>query len=386
MKKEFYLTDADNERFEIKLSIENGEFSMSSQNGQGKFKPKTEAQKRLLNLWDKYHLNDMNAGTIKQTKLLNDKFVYDRTKDCRYTQEVEFLDCHTIDGKPLTVIEQKDILNQRRLQVVEASRIKDLNKSIEDLEFEVRQSRKDWVTKKVGKPLADHIINKLGHLSGIRRPDGKEEYIAVYVDQSRSRVLNLCMRIKELKIDFVQDDKPFLATALYDLHPETGSLYKYGTAWLKFALPDDIEDTVKEIIELIESETPQLSIVEQFVKDCHLTITKSKKGYEKYFPSDKDKRYVWNITIESPNGKYEFTFGNSIANGDSEPDDYSILACLDICYCDDIDEFMCEFGYSVPDTHTMDQMNAIWNSIQKQNEGIKLVFNEDQIEKLHEIN
>ena len=70
------FTDKDNQVFRIRIEFrdreDRTEFSVCSQSGQGQFKPKNEAQQRLLNLWNKYHLNGMSAGTEAQDEALKD--------------------------------------------------------------------------------------------------------------------------------------------------------------------------------------------------------------------------------------------------------------------------------------------------------------------------
>ena len=45
--------------------------------------------KEILNIWDKYHLNDMKAGTLKQEKVLNEW--KERPKGFSYGEDVEYL-------------------------------------------------------------------------------------------------------------------------------------------------------------------------------------------------------------------------------------------------------------------------------------------------------
>ena len=57
--------------------------SICSQYGQGKFIPKNDAQQRLLDMWDKWHLNDMKAGTPKQNALVDkiNPYSYEKARE-----------------------------------------------------------------------------------------------------------------------------------------------------------------------------------------------------------------------------------------------------------------------------------------------------------------
>jgi hypothetical protein len=61
---------------------------------------------QFLKIWDAWHLNDMNAGTPKQTALLKAKFYTEDRKypENDYTHACEFLDAHglLIDKHPVT--------------------------------------------------------------------------------------------------------------------------------------------------------------------------------------------------------------------------------------------------------------------------------------------
>lgn len=56
------------------------------------FKCQTPAQKKLVEFWKKYHLNDLKAGTKAQTELLveyrkTSANKYDYTEECKYLEE-----------------------------------------------------------------------------------------------------------------------------------------------------------------------------------------------------------------------------------------------------------------------------------------------------------
>ena len=100
LKENISFIDADNNlvncELEIKQTSKGMEFSMSgsydSSCGQifNSINPRTKTQKRLIELWNKYHLNGMNAGTIEQEKLLK------KCKSNDYDKQVEYLKKHKL--------------------------------------------------------------------------------------------------------------------------------------------------------------------------------------------------------------------------------------------------------------------------------------------------
>jgi hypothetical protein len=76
MKKELSFVDANKNRVTVEIRINNGKFSMSGDMGGScgqiydSIEPATSGQEDLLDLWKKYHLNDMKSGTPRQMELV----------------------------------------------------------------------------------------------------------------------------------------------------------------------------------------------------------------------------------------------------------------------------------------------------------------------------
>jgi hypothetical protein len=95
MERTVKLKDAEGNIFEIDITIEGGKFSMSGNWGGGcgqcldHIKPKNKEQKKLVNLWHKWHLNDMNAGTEEQEAYIKEhlKSNYDYDKACQLLKD-----------------------------------------------------------------------------------------------------------------------------------------------------------------------------------------------------------------------------------------------------------------------------------------------------------
>lgn len=89
--------DANKNYVKVKIEIKEGRFSMCGEMGCSSgqcnehIKPKNEAQKSLLSLWDKWHLNDMKAGTEKQEEALIEAHSKGKLKDYDYDKAVKYL-------------------------------------------------------------------------------------------------------------------------------------------------------------------------------------------------------------------------------------------------------------------------------------------------------
>jgi hypothetical protein len=90
-KRSIVFNDAENQKITIDISLKEGRFSMSGSCG-GSFgqmydsiKP-TTTQKKLIDIWKKYHLNDMNAGTPEQEEALKN-FKGDYPEKCEHLKK-----------------------------------------------------------------------------------------------------------------------------------------------------------------------------------------------------------------------------------------------------------------------------------------------------------
>lgn len=99
MEKKIKFVDAENNIINCEIELKDKEkdkpvFSMSgsydSSCGQifDNIKPRTKDQKHLIDLWRKYHLNDVNAGTIEQENILK------KCKSKDYEKQIDFLKKH----------------------------------------------------------------------------------------------------------------------------------------------------------------------------------------------------------------------------------------------------------------------------------------------------
>jgi hypothetical protein len=211
MKRSIIFKDADSNKvtFDATIKTDNnnnlvfsasGDYCSSSGQCFDDVKPKTDAQRELINLWREYHLNDMNAGTKRQTAIVKGKgYDYDQC-----LQSLCNIDRHT--GK-------ETFLNYKAI-------IKDIEKFKDEI-----TSIDNWY-KKASVSASDIETGK-------------------YYETKRAEYVTELFLIEE------QLNK----TLVYDVDPrDENKLYKYGSAWLVNELPEDFEDNLNELMDAIEAE------------------------------------------------------------------------------------------------------------------------------------
>jgi hypothetical protein len=105
---------------------------------------------------------------------------------------------------------------------------------------------------------------------------------------------------------------------------------------------------------------------------------------DKYFHDDKEARNIYTFTISRGKRKYKGTFGDSIYNTKEGivPSEYDILACLTKYEPEEtIKDFMSAYGYEDEKT-----AKKIYNEVKKEYQGMKMLFNDKELEILQEIN
>ena len=99
MKREIEFKDAEKNVVKVEVEMKDGNFSMHGDYGNGAgqivddIRPKNDAQEKLIELWNRWHLNDMKAGTPKQEEALK-KWREERKIHGKYTgydEECEYL-------------------------------------------------------------------------------------------------------------------------------------------------------------------------------------------------------------------------------------------------------------------------------------------------------
>lgn len=271
LKRTVSFTDKKNSLAVIELGIthRNGypEFTASGnyENGWGQvvdnIEPKNDEQQKLIDIWNTYHLNGMNAGTKKQTEVLS------KCESNDYTECTEFLSMHDINGNPLTAIDTKRIAEGTEKANTKLNAVKKLLEDVKGFKKEWNEAKKAGWTRSKFPTVIQQMQDKSGFGDFIYK-DAEEKFMPAdcrffkeYTHHIRQRIpakynRRLEAYVKQLeaeKAEQLETLKGFaLQSALYDLHPETNELYKYGCGWIKENLPSDLWETVETICESIE--------------------------------------------------------------------------------------------------------------------------------------
>lgn len=89
--------DKDNNLFTIEIEIKNGKLSMTGEHGgscgqcQDSINPLNKEQTRLKEIWNEWHLNDMNAGTPKQEEAIKKWRTKRKKENYDYKDTVKYL-------------------------------------------------------------------------------------------------------------------------------------------------------------------------------------------------------------------------------------------------------------------------------------------------------
>lgn len=211
--------------------------------------PRTEGQQKLIELWREYHLNDMCPGTKLQTEYLrSDKYKEDFDYLSNFFSSCNYND--VIDKTVKRKIEGREECN--RYYFYKSNLLKeDLDKEKRELYESNFHSMMKNIWLKEGKYTIRGIIRgKLEekgislNLTGLSPEEKKvyDTYMKLF-DLYTGRLKNTNMS------DFTYKQ---LLLEWNGLHPDRG--YRYGSAWLFKALPDDIEEKIEKLCTEIDQE------------------------------------------------------------------------------------------------------------------------------------
>lgn len=68
------------------------------------------------------------------------------------------------------------------------------------------------------------------------------------------------------------------------------------------------------------------------------------------------------------------------------PTRYDILACLGFNSCENLDEFIQEYGYEIKSVTDYKKAEEIFEALQRESTSLKMLYNDDELELLSEIN
>ena len=99
---------------------------------------------------------------------------------------------------------------------------------------------------------------------------------------------------------------------------------------------------------------------------------------DKHFEDDKDFRDIYKCTLKRGNREYIFNFGQSIAAGDTEPNLYDVLTCLQKYDVGTFEDFCGEFGYNRASEKT-------YKAVLKEFKALERLFTNEELEILQNI-
>lgn len=103
-------------------------------------------------------------------------------------------------------------------------------------------------------------------------------------------------------------------------------------------------------------------------------------GHMPYFNNDKEKRDVYEITLERKGKSYTFRFGQSLINTGTKPTAYDVLACLQKYDPETFEDFCIDFGYNTDSRKALE----IYLAVQDEYNNVIRLFG-DVMEDLEEI-
>lgn len=237
MKREIIFHDKKEDKVKIEIKLKENRFAMSGEHGGGcgqcqdSIQP-TPNQKKLIDIWNAYHLNDMNAGTIKQEKVLTDYKEKNNKDRLQYDEQILILDSTSPELKTLNSLQVQEINKERNEIKAKIIELKNDKAKIIEKKEEIKKQKSD------GWFIIKHLDIKYCFHSTAQ--------LTVFV---KKELTKRDKEIQELQNNF---KTVALKTMLYDKHPETGEPYNYGSAWLKRELPKDLWETVNKICKEIE--------------------------------------------------------------------------------------------------------------------------------------
>ena len=286
--------------------------------------PESEQAQAISEVWSKYHMNDVQAGTPKQMEAL--------------------------EGIKATIEKRQGIYDElaKKYKIIQGA----IREKIEKVNYHNPNNSRnakmfdslmnDIDVLKESSNIVRHITSKgifKGYKAGAVKVKINQDDVALIkrfhaVSRPQFDYDNICAELNELGLLF--DREHMIETETFDELTQstitTKKPYKYGSAWLKLEIPADI---IKEIESWQEVAAPdELTPIEQFIQN-HATLIESivnhVDGYSKSLyhrvksPWDGDNSVnKWCIQLEN-NGKSE-VFDYFTGEGIDTQDHHNILS------------------------------------------------------------
>ena len=123
---------------------------------------------------------------------------------------------------------------------------------------------------------------------------------------------------------------------------------------------------------------------EQFLKETETEFKVEFLENGLYFLDDTEPRDIYKITLKKGERVYNFKFGQSIndSDGKTKPLAYDILSCLQKSEVGSFKDFCGDFGYDEDSI----KAEKIYKAVVEEWKNVKILFSDEEIQKLQEIN
>lgn len=129
--------------------------------------------------------------------------------------------------------------------------------------------------------------------------------------------------------------------------------------------------------------------VEKFCKEYNINIDIDYLCKDYYFEGDREKRNIFNVTIERNGESFSFKYGDSIYNSMKarikKPSKYDVLSCLTFYDVGDFDDFINDYGYSFSTEKEYIKVKQIYFNVKNEYENVQKIFGNILIGGLIEI-
>jgi len=325
----------------------------------------------LIDIWQKYHLNDLQAMSKRQFELFkkhgNDELFLNMCKveearkkaTCSYSS----FDYHDKINLFFSIYDMQNMEKRKELE----ARKKELKTIIDLYPHEATKGYQEEHTTdcKIDltflniefKPI---VINNYGHraMSTTRYYNHKQfgckrKYIYKYERQ------NITKEIRSI------DNK---------LNNDV-NLYKYGTSWLFKIIPNEI---INELHAIVETLSNDVNLINEVINDDFTSKLKHdivNKGLTKNKLWGNQSCIEYEITLKYKENQYTFSFYTGIAH--AHPTINDILECLQsdcsmLYNYDNLDDYASDMGIEKPS-----EAVTSWDAINNQYNELKNLFNDD---------
>ena len=103
----------------------------------------------------------------------------------------------------------------------------------------------------------------------------------------------------------------------------------------------------------------------------------------KHWGNNEERHKTYEVTIYKDNLSYTFKFWDSLHNTEklnTKPTNYDVLACLNVDYSEDLNDFCLNYGYEEDE-----RAKEVYKKIKKETENLKRLFNNKELDLLNEV-